>query len=150
MNVKIIIFGSIFACFLMLLAPSVSAIEFGSMTENVTDYNETELIDAIKERIEELKILNPDPKFTLNNDDADGLFKGGLDDRYDWMDLIRGIYFGFVLASMLKNHTLRQTIAAGNIYDIVTCIINYEIITWNTLIAFGDAFDIIDSDEDGY
>ena len=35
-----IIFGSIFACILMLIVPSISAIEFRTVKENMTDYRE--------------------------------------------------------------------------------------------------------------
>lgn len=44
-----IIFGSIFAFILMLLIPSISAIEFKTVTENMTDYEEqpTDLIPTI-------------------------------------------------------------------------------------------------------
>jgi len=146
---KIIVFGSIIACFLMLLVPNISAIEFRSIKENTTDYNENELIDALKVRIEQLKAQNPDPKMTLKGD-PDGPFKGGLDDPKDWADLFSGIMSGFFIGLIFKNHLLMKAIASGDIYDIVTCILDYEIFTWALLTTLGDAFDIIDPDGDGY
>ncbi len=47
-----IIFSSIFACILMPLTSGVSAIEFRTITDNINDYDENKLINAIKERIE--------------------------------------------------------------------------------------------------
>ena len=134
----------------MLLVTNISAIEYKTFTENVTDYNENELINAIKDRIELLKIQNPNPKLTLNGDDPDGPFKGGLDDFYDWNDCFFGIMCAFILSVLLKNHVLMEAISSGKIYAIITNIIKYGLYTWATLISFGDAFDIIDPDEDGY
>ena len=91
---KTIVFGSCLAVFLMLLVSNISAIESGSIKENITDFNEKELIDAIKERIEQLKVQNPDPKITFKND-SDGPFEGGLDDPFDWLDLFFGITIGY-------------------------------------------------------
>jgi len=149
MKGKTIIFGSIFACFLMLLIPTISSIESGSIKENATDYNKEELIDAIKERIEQLNATNPDPKITLK-DDPDGPTEGGLDDRRDWGDLFRGILSGFTLAKWFKNHQFINILATHNIYVIVSYIIQYESVAWRTLTNLGDAFDIIDPDGDGY
>ena len=146
---KTIVFGSIIVCFLMLLVPNISAIESGNITENLTDYNEKELIDAIKERIEELKVQNPNPKITFKND-SDGPFEGGLDDPFDWLDLFFGITIGYSLVKMFKNQWLRKAFATGDPYTIILCIIDYGLYTWSTLYYFGDAFDIIDPDEDGY
>jgi hypothetical protein len=150
MKIRTIIFGSIFACVLMLLAPSVSAIELKTISDNMTDYNENELITTIKDRIEQLKVQNPDPKFTLNGDDPDGPFEGGLDDPRDWLDLYFGIIYGYMLALFIKHHALKEAFATGNIYTIIIWIIDYELYTYYTLIYLGDAFDIIDPDEDGY
>ncbi len=146
---KTIVFGSIIVCFLMLLVPNISAIESGNITENLTDFNEKELIDAIKKRIEELKVQNPNPKITFKND-SDGPFEGGLDDPFDWLDLFFGITMGFSLVKMFKNHLLIKAFLTGNIYIIVTQMISYGLYTWSTLYYLGDAFDIIDPDNDGY
>ncbi|MCJ7572446.1 MAG: hypothetical protein MUO82_11350 [Candidatus Thermoplasmatota archaeon] len=141
MKGRTIIFGSIIACFLMLLVPNISAIEFRSIKDNATDYNEKELIDAIKERIEQLKVQNPDPKMT---------FKGGLDDIYDWVDLFFGLTFGHELVKMFKSQWLRQAFATGNILFIALTIILYGLYTHSTITKLGDAFDIIDPDNNGY
>ena len=146
---KTIVFGSIIVCFLMLLVPNISAIESGNITENITDYNEKELIDAIKERIEELKVQNPNPKITFKND-SDGPFEGGLDDPFDWLDLFFGITIGYSLVKMFKNHLLIKAFLTSNIYIIVTQMISYGLYTWSTLYYLGDTFDIIDPDNDGY
>ena len=145
-----IIIGSIFVCILMLLVPSISAIEFKTFIDNKTDYNENELINALKERIEQLKVQNPDPKLTLNGDDPDGPFEGGLDDPQDWLDLYFGIVYGFMLALFIKHHALKEAFATGNIYTIIIWIIDYGLYTYYSLTHLGDAFDIIDPDEDGY
>lgn len=150
MGKKCIIFGSIFACILILLVPIISAIEFRTVKDNITDYNENELINALKERIEKMKVQNPNPKLTLNGDDPDGPFEGGLDDPQDWLDLYFGIVYGVMLALFIKHHALKGAFSTGNIFTIVIWIIDYGLYTYNTLTDFGDAFDIIDPDEDGY
>lgn len=150
MGKRDIIFGSIFAGILMLLAPNISAIEFKTVKENKTDYNEYELIDAIKERSEQLKIQNPNPKFILNDEDPDGPFEGGLDDPYDWMNLYFGIIYGLLLAICIKNQALKEEFQTGNIFKTINWIIKYGLYTLNTLIGFGEAFDIINPDDDGY
>ena len=150
MKIRTIIFGSIFACILMLLTPNISAIEFRTITDNINGYNENELINAIKERIEQLKVQNPDPKIILNGDDPDGPFEGGLDDPYDWMNLYFGIIYGLILAIFIKNQALKEAFITGNIFTIIIWIIKYGLYTLNTLIRFGDAFDIINPDDDGY
>ena len=150
MKIRTILFGSIFTCILMLLVPNLSAIEFKTVSDNITDYNEDELINVIKERIEELKLQNPDLKISFDLDDPDGPFEGGLDDFYDWKDLFIGIMYSIGLIKMLKSHFLIQALVSGNIYSIVGWIFNYGSYTTFTLINFGDAFDIIDPDENGY
>ena len=150
MGKRSIVFGSIFACILMLLASNISAIEFKTVKENVTDYNEYRLIDTLKERIEQLEIQNPNLKLTLSDDDPDGPFEGGLDDPQDWLDLYLGIIYGFMLAVFIKHQALKGAFATRNIFTITTWIIDYGLYTYVTLTDFGDAFDIIDPDGDGY
>ena len=150
MTVRTIIFGSIFSCILMLLAPNISAIEIRSTIDNINGYYENELINAIKERIEQLKVQNPDPKILLNDEDPDGPFEGGLDDRYDWMNLYFGIIYGLLLAIFIKQQALKEAFTTGNIFKIIYWIIKYGLYTLNTLIRFGEAFDIINPDGDGY
>lgn len=150
MKIRTIIFGSIFTCLLILLVPNISAIEFITITENTTDYNENELIDAIKEKIEQLKAQKTNLQISLIKDDPDGPFEGGLDDTYDWVDLYYGILYGYILLLFIKNKSLKNAFATGNLYTIIIWIIDYGLYTYGTLTNFGDAFDIIDPDKNGY
>ena len=150
MKIRTIIFGSIFACLLILLVPNISAIEYITITENTRDYNENELIDAIKEKIEQLKAQKTNLQMALLKDDPDGPFEGGLDDTYDWVDLYFGIIYGYILLLFIKNKSLRIAFQIGNIPTIIIWIIDYGLYTYSTLTNFGDAFDIIDPDENGY
>jgi hypothetical protein len=150
MKVRTIIFGCIIACILILLAPNISAIELRTTKDNINGYNENGLLNAIKERIEKLKAQNPKAKLTLNYEDPDGPFEGGLDDPYDWMNLYFGIIYGSLLAILVKQQAFKEAFATGNIFKITSCIIKYGLYTVNTLIGFGEAFDIINPDDDGY
>jgi hypothetical protein len=150
MKIRTIIFGSIFACLLIILVPNISAIEFIIITENTVDYNENELIAAIKEKIEQLKAQKTNLQISLIKDDPDGPFEGGLDDTYDWVDLYFGIIYGYILLLFIKNKSLKNAFSTGNIFTIIIWLIDYGLYSIDTLRRFGDAFDIIDPDENGY
>jgi hypothetical protein len=150
MKIRTIIFGSIFACLLIILVPNISAIEFIIITKNTVDYNENELIAAIKEKIEQLKAQKTNLQISLIKDDPDGPFEGGLDDTYDWVDLYFGIIYGYILLLFIKNKSLKNAFSTGNIFTIIIWLIDYGLYSIDTLRRFGDAFDIIDPDENGY
>ena len=150
MKIRTIIFGSIFVCILMILPPNIYAIELRTITDDITVYNENELFNAIKERIEKLKTQKLNPKMFLAQNDSDGPFEGGLDDLYDWLDLYSGIFYGYIVLLFIKNQALKVVFALRNMLVTSIWLVDYGLFTYYTLINFGDAFDIIDPDEDGY
>jgi hypothetical protein len=147
---KNIVLGSILACFLMLMIPNISAVEYNTFINSEPDYDEDELIQAIIDRIEQLQEINPYPKPCWTSDDPDGPFEGGLDDMYDWRDLFVGLIYGIILGLAIKDNEFRDLLESRNIIGMVLWIFDYGLFTLNSAIRFGDAFDIIDPDEDGY
>ena len=109
MNKKIVI-ESLLAVFLMLMIPSVSAVNYQtimrsntlqpvSLTDDGSEDTET-LINAIQQRLNELEEQNVTfmdivPSGLFN--DSDGPYKGGLDDIYDWIDLAVAVYSIYIL-----------------------------------------------------
>jgi len=99
------LFGSLLAVFLMLMIPSVSAVNYQtimrsntlqpvSRTDDGSEDTET-LINAIQQRLNELEEQNVTfmdivPSGLFN--DSDGPYKGGLDDIYDWIDLAVAVF----------------------------------------------------------
>jgi hypothetical protein len=147
---KSILIGSLIACFLMLMIPNISAVEYTTFKNSGPDYDEEELIQAIIERIEELQEKNPNMKFYPNFDDPDGPFEGGLDDFLDWYFLFAGIVYSTILAYMLKELPLIEIIKSGEILTIALAILDYGICTSATIVLLGEAFDIgFDLLEDG-
>ena len=147
---KTIIIGSIFACFLMLMIPTISAIECNIIRNNGPDYDEEELKEAILERIEEIKEINPSPKLCLWGDDPDGPFEGGLDDPTDWKDLFIAIFNGFIVGTYISDiPEIIDLILSLKLLSVSIYIITFGLYSSYTLIELGDAFDIIDPDEDG-
>jgi hypothetical protein len=155
-----ILIGSIFVCFLMLMTTTIGAVEFQTILNNGPDIDDEELKTAILQRIEELKISNPKPCWTF--DDPDGPFEGGLDDWYDWKDLIYSCVQTILLTKLvldlpeiiplyleLITSDDVGSIIAG-VYFIVLIIFDLTVVPIHVLQSYGDAFDIIDPDENGY
>ena len=172
MNKKIV-FGSLLAVFLMLMIPSVSAVNYQTIMRSNTlqpvsrtdDGNEdTEaLINAIQQRLNELEEQNVTfmdivPSGLFN--DSDGPYKGGLDDIYDWIDLAVTVYSVYILLKTAEEsppveilEDFFDAIKELDIFRIVDDIIllnGYISISIGILQTLGDAFDVIDPDEDGY
>ena len=139
-----ILFGSILVVFIMLLLPTIQAVEYGNSVES----NEDILKEAILKRIEELKEQNISFKVIFSSD-PDGPFEGGLDDRTDWRDLVFAIIYGGVFTLFLKNQILQKVIETGEINTILLWIVDYVLYSRSCLQLLGDAFDIIDPDENG-
>lgn len=150
MKKLIILFGSIFACFLMLMIPNISAIECNTISNNGPDYDIDKLIEAIAQRIEELQKTNPNPKICWTTEDPDGPFEGGLDDITDWKDLFTGLFYAIILGLAIKDHEFKDLLENKNIFGMVIWIFDYGLFTVYSAFAFGDAFDLLDPDEDGY
>jgi len=108
------------------------------------------MIHTIRKIISVSTIIDPKIKLDVIKDDPDGPFEGGLDDTYDWVDLYYGILYGYILLLFIKNKSLKNAFATGNIYTIIIWILDYGLYTYGTLTNFGDAFDIIDPDKNGY
>jgi len=172
MNKKIV-FGSLLACFLMLMIPSVSAVNYQtSMRSNTLqpvswtdDGNEDTdaLINAIQQRLNELEeqnvtFMNIFPSGIFN--DSDGPYKGGLDDIYDWIDLAVTVYSVYILLKTAEEsppveilNDFFDAIKELDIFRIVDDIILLNVyisMSISILQTLGDAFDVIDPDEDGY
>jgi len=172
MNKKIL-FGSLLAVFMMLMVPSVSAVNYQtSMRSNTLqpvswtdDGNEDAdaLVNAIQQRLNELEeqnvtFMNIVPSGIFN--DSDGPYKGGLDDIYDWIDLATVVYSVYILLKTAEEsppveilEDFFDAIKELDIFRIVNDIIllnGYISISIGILQTLGDAFDVIDPDGDGY
>jgi hypothetical protein len=146
---KIILFGSLLACFLMLMVPVGSAINGNAVvSRNIyfqidgPDFDAEELKETILQRIEELKGQD----ISLNNvwfnwTDPDGPFEGGLDDLTDFIDLISGVFLAGYLLLLIKKGYLRNS---QSLLEFVEWIIVYAQYSILTLVSFGEAFDIIE------
>ena len=139
-----ILFGSILVVFIMLLVPTIPAVEYNRSVKS----NEDILQEAILKRIEELKEQDISFKVILSSD-PDGPFEGGLDDRTDWRDLIFAIIYGGFFSLFLKNQILQKAIETGDLTAILIRIVYYVLYSRSCLQFLGDAFDIIDPDENG-
>ena len=144
---KAIVFGSMLACFLMLMIPNVSAFEYQTVVDSKVpvyypDLNEEELKDAILERIEQLQEQKKDISILgLNWTDPDGPLEGGLDDISDIGNLLIGIFASGLVLSMIIYGGIRN---APTIYELVGWIILYGVNIGNALVCFGEAFDVIE------
>ena len=152
-----ILFGSILVVFLMLLVPTIPAVEYNSSVES----NEDILQETILKRIEELKEKDISLKGFFKTD-PDGPFEGGLDDIRDWWKLIYAISETILLSDIivLLPSVIPQyidwltsgdfgSILLGILY-ITLMILDFTLVPISVLEAYGDAFDIIDPNEDGY
>ena len=144
----------IFVCMFLLISSfsaTITAIESTAIIKKeiysspIPD--EDTLKNAIIERIELMQSQNYNIKFIgLNWTDPDGPFEGGLDDMADIISLIIGVLTAGFLMLFIKNGVLKSS---QNLFLFVLWIINYSLYTYETLIAFGEAFDIIDNNNDG-
>ena len=159
--------------FLIVVVPNVSAIEYNSANEIIeyrnkwsTDINIEELRDAILDRIKELDIEGKSNfQYLLSNglfDDPDGPFEGGLDDINDWIDLFYALFqtmeLSIIIISLPElipqfiewlNSGEFESILLGIVF-VTLGIIDFSFGPISILQAYGDAFDVIDPDEDGY
>ncbi len=132
--------------FLIVMIPNVSAIE-GEKYLYICDFDEDELKNSILDRIEELQEKQVDFNILkLNWTDPDGPLEGGLDDMADYVSLMVGIISASCLLLFLKQGMLRNSL---NLLNFALGVINYGLYTYETLIAFGEAFDIIENNDDG-
>ena len=132
--------------FLIIMIPNVTAME-GEIYLNICDFDEDELKNSILDRIEELQEKQVDFNILKPNwTDPDGPLEGGLDDMADFVSLFIGFITTGCLMFFIKQGYFRN---AENLLLSVLWIINYGLYTYETLIAFGEAFDIIENNEDG-
>jgi len=141
---------------ILLTTPTLHAIQ----ENTIININEKELREQILQKIEyfkkHIKKIKP---YDDNDTDPDGPFKGGLDDPTDWEDLKFGLIqlvFFLIKISIqppgkliekLVDHMLRLQLLFL-VLDILT-LLTYIYPPILILMAFGDAFDIIDPDKDG-
>ncbi|MFE3845956.1 hypothetical protein ACFL1L_03755 [Thermoplasmatota archaeon] len=132
--------------FLIVMIPNVSAIE-GEKYLYICDFDEDELKNSILDRIEELQEKQVDFNILKPNwTDPDGPLEGGLDDMADYVSLFLGVVSAGCLMLFIKQGMLRNSL---NLLNFVLGIINYGLYTYETLLAFGEAFDIIENNDDG-
>jgi len=132
--------------FLIVMIPNHSAIA-GEKYLNIYYFDEDELKNSIIVRIEELQGKQIDFNILKPNwTDPDGPLEGGLDDMADYVSLMIGIISASCLLLFLKQGMLRNSL---NLLNFALGVINYGLYTYETLIAFGEAFDIIENNNDG-
>ena len=132
--------------FLIIMIPNVTAME-GEIYLNICDFDEDELKNSILDRIEELQEKQVDFNILKPNwTDPDWPLEGGLDDMADYVSLMVGIISASCLLLFLKQGMLRNSL---NLLNFALGVINYGLYTYETLIAFGEAFDIIENNDDG-
>jgi hypothetical protein len=132
--------------FLIVMIPNHSAI-VGEKYFNMLDFNEDELKNSIIDRIEKLQDKQIDFNILKPNwTDPDGPLEGGLDDMADYVSLMLGIISASCLMLFIKQGMIRNSL---NLLNFVLGIINYGLYTYETLIAFGEAFDVIENNDDG-
>ena len=144
----------IFVCMFLLISSfsaTITAIESTAIIKKEIYSNpipdEDTLKNAIIERIDLMQEQDYNIKFVgLNWTDPDGPFEGGLDDIADIISLMVGVISAGYLLLFIKNGVLKSS---QNLFIFVLWIINCSLYTYNTLIAFGEAFDIIDNNNDG-
>jgi hypothetical protein len=172
---KTIYFGSLVACFLLLMIPSISAIQVNTAEEaykrqviGVYDDGDNDdleaLIEAIRQRIDELKGRQDVSFLHLGLlglfSDPDGPFKGGLDDIYDWTAFLFAVYGVFIFLHNLQeappNEVIEDFFDALKEMDVfkiaysIILLFGYISIPVNVIMLLGDAFDVIDPDEDSF
>jgi len=158
---RTVLIGSVIVCFLMLMIPNISAIEYSTFKRSGPDFDEEELILAILERIEELQKTNPNPKICLWGGDPDGPFEGGLDDLSDWGDFtyaaVQTVLLTFLIPTLPDQISLYiDLITSGELesmifgfFMIFMIIFDLTVVPKSVLENYGDAFDIIDPDGNG-
>lgn len=141
MKKKSIIFGSLLAVFLMLMIPNVSAIQYITLEHETTklarNMSEDEIKNAILQRIQQLEkpiTLN------INMTDPDGPLEGGLDDFFDFVNLIFGL-----IGTISLGYALVTIFLSQNIFSTLKNIFYSGYFTFLDLIYFGEAFDILES-----
>jgi hypothetical protein len=154
------------------MIPNVSSVEynlFERYNENdiqIKNFNINYLSDSILNRIKELK-SNDEKQFSnffFNGlfNDPDGPFEGGLDDIRDWAVFIYACIQTFflsgliiILPSLIPLYV--QWLSYGDIGSVIIGlfmltlnVLNFIILPSSIIELFGDAFDIIDPNNDGY
>lgn len=142
MKKKTILIGSIVACFLMLMIPTITAVEYITYKKIGPEINEEELKNAILERIQEMREQEKQITITdINWDDPDGAFEGGLDDYTDFMALFFGIFYSGYFLYGIKIGILRNS---ENLLDFIDGLVYYGACSIEILAYFGEAFDVFD------
>jgi hypothetical protein len=135
---------------LMLMSPLVSSIGYITIEKNSTGFDKEILIEEISKRIDLIYLQKINLKNPLLNVDPDGPFEGGLDDSSDWYDLLFGSLYGLLLFQYIKNKMLKDAFESGNVYYSIKMLLNYLQMSTECLFSLIDAFDIADSDNNGY
>jgi hypothetical protein len=136
----IIILGSLLAISILLVAPTLSAIGFKLKQKGSLDYNKEEIKEAILERIYFLQEQKIEPTIQgLSWEDPDGPLEGGLDDYSDYINLLMGFTSIKLILFCIKDGIIRN---AETLYQMIISILEYGINTFDTLVAFGEAFDV--------
>ena len=137
----------LFACFLMLMIPTINAMEYTTIENNTPtiepEFNEDELKEAILERIEQLKQQEKDNTITgLNWTDPDGPLEGGLDDYSDFISLLGGLITTSGLFYIISQGYFKNP---EKLLGYIGNLIVYGEYTFFSLTYFGEAFDIYDA-----
>jgi hypothetical protein len=141
--------------FVLLTTPALPAIEYNSAAGTKKPYSRwgpdidpEELKEMILERIEEL--LQHDISFInrliLDPSDPDGPYRGGLDDPTDFLYLFWGLIETGMLAYCFKEGLLRNPVS---LLMFIHVLLVEALCVYGALIHFGEAFDVIEIDNDG-
>ncbi len=144
---KPILIVSVLACVIMLLLPSITAVEYSMMKKEVPpytpEYEKDELKNAILQRIEDLKQQQKDIHILgMSWEDPDGAFEGGLDDYTDIISLGYGLYWSGLFLTGFMNGYLKN--AVDFLDFIETLVLFYGNLSLLTFIYLGEAFDVVD------
>jgi hypothetical protein len=82
----------------------------------------------------------------LDPSDPDGPYRGGLDDPTDFAYLFTGLKLAGVLALCFKMGVFRDP---QSLLQLIYYLLYVTGVTYTILMAFGEAFDVIDYDRDG-
>ena len=140
--------------FLIIMTSSVSAVEYNSLKESdkkinlQKNYNPDILKAEIQERLNTL--INKDVSFkTMFNDeesdDPDGPLEGGLDDTSDFVAL----FWGLLNAIGFLPYFIKLIFKHENAFEFFAGIFGTLDISFQVLMNFGEAFDIIEYTMDG-
>ena len=151
---KKIIFGIFLVAFLIMIIPSVPAVEYHTAVEMtnkskfVEKTKDTEVLkQVIQQRIN--KLIQQDVSFkdllcSRSSLDPDGPYIGGLDDPTDW----KALFWGLMGCTFLT-FSLKLLLKPENILQLIGGILGSFSTMFNILINFCEAFDILEYTMDG-